>query len=776
MPKKETKDTSKNDAVVLKGKDLLKNTGFLSGLWFSSQEKEEAKEKDTKKEDSDVKTTSVAPKKDTVVASVDDFAALRPKTTTPSRPRPTPSRAKPQHGWRQRAPQHGGHQKKPQHGWYQKPQGYDPRRGGKFKAKPAPTPFSKKPKVAKTSATLVKKESITMWEWLSVKEFAEKMGISHLEVMKKLLENKIMVSINSSIDFETASLIAEEFNVTVVQEQATLNVESFMLGDLQSVLEVDKTAENKALRPPIVTVMWHVDHGKTSLLDYLRKTNVAGGEAGGITQSIGASVIVHKDQRITFIDTPWHELFTTLRARGAKLTNVAVIVIAADDGIMPQTVESIDHAKAAWVPIIIAVTKIDKPQNNFEKIKTDLGRHEIVPEDWGWDVPVIGVSSMTGQGIDDLLEAILLHSEMLELQYNPDRAAVGVVLDAYKDARQWVVSSVIVLTGTLKVWDVIVAYNTYGKVKRMQDWKGKVVKKVQWWEPVQILWLSELPEPGRMVEVVTKEKDAQKRVSHIENEALMEQQVSTVDQFLQDLQWSEKTELRLILKAEWSSSLDALQQAVETVQTPDNVTIKVIRSDVGQFTESDLSLAQASNALVLWFDVATPAILKKKAQAIQVEMKSFAIIYELTDYLTQLTLGMLKKEYEETFIGSLNVLGIFFRKWKEMVIWGKVSEWHVRNGATFKVMRYENEELVEIASGKVTSLQKDQTNVKEMAKWHECGMKVRVGKKVEVWDKLEFYEMQEKKVEKKTEKESQKATEESTEKEVSEGAKEDGAV
>ncbi len=722
------KKDEKKDVVVLKWKDLLGNTWFLSWLWFWSKVQEEEKKPEE----------PIEVKEDSVVASVDDFAALRPQPSdrTVRSAWSRSSARKPQHGGQQRKPQHGWQQRRPQYGGHQKPL-------QKSKA-PAPTPVARKPKVAKTSANLVKKDTIMMGDTLSVKEFAEKMWVSHLEVMKKLLENKIMVSINSSIDFETASLIAEEFDVLVSKEQVSLNVESFMLWDLQAVLDIDKTAENKALRPPIVTVMGHVDHGKTSLLDYLRKTNIAGGEAGGITQSIWASVIQHKDQHITFIDTPGHELFTTLRARGAKLTNVAVIVIAADDGIMPQTIESIDHAKAAWVPIIVAVTKIDKPQNNFEKIKTDLWKYDIVPEEWGWDVPVIGVSSVTGQGIDDLLEAILLHSEMLDLQYNPDRSAVWVVLDANKDSKQWVVSSIIILTGTLQVGDIIVAYNTYGKVKRMQDRRWNIVKKVQGGEPVQILWLSVLPEPGRMVEVVAKEKDAQERVSHIQDQESMEQSASIVDQFLQDLQSSDKTELRLILKAEGSSSLDALNQAVQTVEVPDNVTVKIIRSDVWQFTESDLSLAQASKALILWFDVSVPAILKKKAQALQVEMKSFAIIYELTDYLTDLTQWLIEKEYEEVFIGKLDVLWVFFRKWKDMVIWGKVSEWYIKNGATFKVMREEEDGLAEVASGSITSLQKDKNNVKEVAQWHECGMKVRVAKKIEEGDVLEFFEMQEK--------------------------------
>ena len=764
MPKKNSVE-QKQETKVLKWQELQQNSWFLSWLWFSTSVKEVIKKPE--------------PVEETIV-SVDDFAVLRPKIESPSRssaPRSqsvsssrrsvAPSYKKPpQHWWHQQVPRHSGqiqrggwYQKPPQHGWHQKPAPYAGQsqhwsyqqkwkygsQRPSFPVRPVvQTLVARKPREAKTSANLVKKLSIMMTDTISVKEFAEKMGVSHLEVMKKLLENKIMVSINSSIDFETAALIAEDFGVHVAKEQAGLNVESFMLWDLQAILALDKNAEYKELRSPIVTVMWHVDHGKTSLLDYLRKTNIAWWEAGGITQSIGASVITHNGQAITFIDTPGHELFTTLRARGAKLTNVAVIVIAADDGIMPQTAESFDHAKAAWVPIIIAVTKIDKPQNNFEKIKTDLGRYDIIPEDWGWDVPVVGVSSITGEGIPDLLEEILLHAEMLDLQFNPRRPAVGVVLDAHKDAKKGVVSSVIVLTGTLRVGDVVVAYNTYGKVKRMQNWKGETVSSVTGGEPVQILWLSDLPQPGRMVEVVAKEKDAQQRVSQIQSKEDAESHGTIVEQFLQDLESSDKTELRLILKAEGSSSLDALNQAVLTIQTPPNVTIKVIRSDVGQFSESDLALAQASKALLLWFDVPTPAILKKNAQALQVDMKSFAIIYELTDYLTQLTLWLLKKEYEEVFTGKLNVLGIFFRKGKEMVIGWKVMEWYIKNGETFKVMRKVGEEIVEIAAGTITSLQKDKNNVKEIAQWHECGMKVKVGKKIEQWDTLDFYEMQEK--------------------------------
>lgn len=585
-----------------------------------------------------------------------------------------------------------------------------------------------------------------MGEVISLKEFSEKMGVSHLEVMKKLLENKIMVGINSSLDFDTVTLIATDFGVDVKKEQKQLNVESFMAGDLQAILDIDKTAEKTEPRAPIVTVMGHVDHGKTSLLDYLRKTNIAGGEAGGITQSIGASVVHHAGRDITFIDTPGHALFTALRARGSKITNVAIIVVAADDGLMPQTRESIEHAKAAGVPIIIAVTKIDKAQANMEKIKSDIGAFGLIPEDWGGDVPVLGVSSVTGQGIPELLDAVLLQAEMLDLRFDPRRSAVWVVLDAHKDQKQGVISSIILLTGTLKMTDIIVAYNTYGKVKRMQNWRGQSIKEAKGGDPIQILGLSELPEAGRIVEIVKNEREAQQKVLDIQAQDT-ENKKTTLETFLMELKTWDTAELKLVLRSEGGSSLEALKQAIDAIQLPKNVWVKVISADVGQFTEWDLSLAQASKALLLGFDVPVPSIFKKRAEQHQVEVKSFDIIYELTDFLTLLLQGMIKKEYEEVLTGKLNVLGVFFRKGKEMILWGKCIEWFIKNGAKLKIFRkidWSNEEE-EIANGEITSLQRDKNNVKEVAQWHECGMKVRVQKKIELGDILYFYDMQEKK-------------------------------
>ena len=562
--------------------------------------------------------------------------------------------------------------------------------------------------------------------------------------MKKLIGNGIMTWLNANLDFDTASIIADELWVALKKKEAALDVQSFMEWDLQKILDIDKEAEKQIERAPIVTVMGHVDHWKTSLLDYLRKTSVAWGEAWGITQSIWASMVNYNWKQITFIDTPGHELFTSLRARGAKLTNIAVIVVAADDSVMPQTIESINHAKSAGVPIIIAVTKIDKPGHNMDEIKADIAKCWLTPEDWWGDTPFVWVSSKTGQGIDLLLEYILLQAEMLELKYNPDRQAVWVVVDAYKDPKQGVVASLIVLTGTLKNGDIIVAYNTYGKVRRMQNWLGKNVSKITWWEPVQILWFTELPEPGRIVEVVDNEKEAHTRIEFIKEKESKSSNDWALQQFLSQLKaWdqSKVSELRLILKADGSSSLEALKQAVEGIALPKNVTIKVVHSDVWYFWESDLSLAQASKAILLWFNISMNAILKKKAESLKIEMKVFDIIYELTDYLNNLLQGMVEVEKEEVVVGKLEILWVFHTETREMTVWGIVKEWKIRNKLKFRV--YRGDDI--LTNWEILSLHRNKDEVREVGEGEDCGMKVKIWKKIEVWDILEFYELQDKK-------------------------------
>lgn len=772
---KKTKDSSDGESAKVLKLDELGGWGFLSWLGFAQKAAQKAKEE---YEDDTIVVTPSRPKEPVVKKEepkqpkerTDFISSVFSGKIDPNAPRKekkpviqeTPKveekhvRKEPDlafFDWvkRYEAPKKPGQPQAPQQqrqGTWQPYQGKHPYHGQNQwqKGKPvqqqaAPTPAKKVEKIATTSANLVKKQEIMIEEKITVKEFSEKMGIPLPEVMKKLMQNKIMTSVTASLDFDTAALIAEELGVSVKRKEITLNLESFLSGDLQSILALDKDAEHKESRPPIVTVMGHVDHGKTSLLDYLRKTIVAEGEAGGITQSIWASVVEHNGKQICFIDTPGHELFTSLRARGAKLTNIAVIVVAADDSVMPQTVESIWHAKAAGVPIIVAITKIDKPGKNVEQIKQDLAKYEVIPEDRGGDVPVIGISSKTGQGIPELLENILLQTEMLDLKFNPDRAAAGVILDAHKDPKQGVVSTIIVMTGTLKVWDIVVAYDTYGKVRRMQDWKGKSILKAIGGEPVQILGITNLPEPGRIIEVVANEKEAQQRVAAVVEHEKKSSPESAIQQFLTGLKsgGKEAAELRLILKSDGSSSIEALKQAVAGIQLPKNVNIKIVHTDVGHFNDSDISLAQASGALLLGFNISLNAILKKKAENLKIEMKSFDIIYELTDYLDKLLQGMIEFEKHEVVVGKLEVLGIFYSKGKDMTIWGKIIEGKAKNKLKFRILR--GDEI--LGNGDIVSLHKNKDQVKEMNEGEECGVKVLAGKRIEVGDILEFWEMQE---------------------------------
>ena len=767
LPKKAAKKAAPakkaDDGKILKSDEIGFGGGFLSGLGFTKQEEKPEREDEDSLElhNIEIPLTSNKETSQEEISFSDAPKIRNARVIARAEPRPV----EPSKKQKSTASKAGGNisieqgtyktKEKPQKSWSgldffadhlaQKKQ-HEPKKVEKpaFKKeeKPAPTPTAKVHKEATTSSNLVKKTEVTIEENITVKEFSEKIGVPLPEVMKKLIANGIMTSLNASLDFDTASLIAEDLGVTLKKKEATLDVQSFMEGDLQKILDIDKEAEKQVERAPIVTVMGHVDHGKTSLLDYLRKTSVAGGEAGGITQSIGASMVNYNGKQITFIDTPGHELFTSLRARGAKLTNIAIIVIAADDSVMPQTIESINHAKSAGVPIIIAVTKIDKPGNNMDQIKADVAKYGLTPEDWGGETPFVGVSSKTGQGIDLLLEYVLLQAEMLELKYNPDRQAVGVVVDAYKDPKQGVVASLIVLTGTLKNGDIIVAYNTYGKVRRMQNRLWKNTGKIMGGEPVQILGFTELPEPGRIVEVVSNEKEAHQRIAFIKESEAKASGDGALQQFLAQLKAGDQSkisELRLILKADGSSSLEALKQAVDGLSLPKNVTIKVVHSDVGYFGESDLSLAQASKALLIWFNISMNALLKKKAEGLKIEMKVFDIIYELTDYLNNLLLGMVEVEKEEVIVGKLEILGVFHTETREMTVGGRVKEGKVKNKLKFRV--YRGDDI--LTNGEILSLHRNKDEVKEVNAGEDCGMKVKIGKRIEMGDMLEFYEMQE---------------------------------
>jgi len=588
---------------------------------------------------------------------------------------------------------------------------------------------------SQVSITLKKKEQIVIWSSISIKELSEKMGVPLMAVVKIMLQNKIMGGINTVVDFDTAVLLASEFDVDVTKEQETLSFDALADISLQDVIDSDKDAHTRVTRAPIVTIMGHVDHGKTSLLDYIRRTRMADSEAWWITQSIGASHVTYQGKGITFIDTPGHELFSSLRARWAKLTNIVVIVIAVDDGLMPQTIESINHAKDSWVSIIIAITKVDKQKPDLDKIKADISIHGLIPEDWWWDVPIVQVSSKTGQGIDDLLETILLQAEVLDLKYNPHRPWVWVIIDVTKDARQGIVVSGIVLTWTLSVGHIVTAYNVSWKVKLLVNHMKKSVRHVHGWEPFQLLWFSEVPEPGRIIEVVQNEKVAQQKVAAIRARDAEQQTKTTQQLFLDMKKTQDHLQLKLLLKSDSPSSLEAMKHSIEQLVVPANIKVKIVHSGIGAFSDSDIALAQASWALMIWFHTTISAPIKKSAQYHQVSVINFDIIYELIDYLNGLLQWMIVKERFDVDIGKLSVLAVFFRKEKMMVIWWKIIDGVAKNGCHFRVMR----DGVEIDSWEVTSLQRDQTSVSEVALWYECWMKVKCSKKIEPNDVLELF-------------------------------------
>jgi translation initiation factor IF-2 len=595
---------------------------------------------------------------------------------------------------------------------------------------------TKQEKVYKVSDSLKKKTSVVLPGQITVKEFSEKMWVPLPEVMKVLLSNKIILPAQANIDFDTASLVAVEFDVTIEKEETKTDISHMLEGDLNAILAQDKDAGDVIERAPIVTIMGHVDHGKTKLLDYLRKTDVVKGEAGGITQSIGASQVVHHGKKITFIDTPGHELFTSLRARGAKITNIAIIVVAADDGVKQQTIEAINHAKDAWVQIIVAITKADKWLTKIEEIKGQLAQQGLTPEDrWG-DIMLVPCSAVTGLGIDDLLDAILLQTEMMELRYSPSRRPVATVLEAHKDAKQWVLSTILVMTGTMKVGDVLVAGTSYGRVRKMMNRKGESIKTATGGDPIMILWLNEVPEPGKVVEWVASEKDANKKIEEIKAHDSFQAKVSTAASLLDHINKGEKVQLKLILKADSFGSLEALKYAAQKVELPEGIELKIVHHDVGAITDSDLIFAKAAEALVIGFNVSIPGALKKRADQLRVTVKEYDIIYEFIDFLTLFSQGMIEVEKQQVIIGNLQVLGTFFRRGKEMIIWGKVlTGWVVKNNAYFRVFRGEEQ----LATGQITSLQRNQESVGEVREGYECGMKVRVSKKIELDDRLEFF-------------------------------------
>lgn len=598
-------------------------------------------------------------------------------------------------------------------------------------------PENKTPVVreAKASQTLVRKDEVVLPDNITVKEFGEKLGVSMWELIKKFISNKMMLTMNSVIDRDTAALIAEEFWIKVLKDNSATSIDDLVEWNLTNILAIDKNSETRETRPPIVTIMWHVDHGKTTLLDYMRKTQMTNREAWWITQSIWWSQIIYDNKKITFIDTPGHELFTSLRARWSKITDIIVIVVAADDGVMKQTVEAINHAKDSWCPIIVAITKIDKWIDNSELIKSQLSEHNLIAEDrWG-NIPLVKVSGRTWEWMDELLQNILLFAEEAKLYCDPNRNGLGVVLESHKDVQKWVTTNMILMTGTLKVWDILWIHDTYGKVKKMHNRKWQEIKIAHGGDPIMVLGITNIPEAGKLAEVVATEKIAKDRITQATAVKNVESSIYNLTSKI--LEW-QAVQLKLILKADSRWSLEALKQGLQWVEVPDNIEVKVIHNDIWNFYESDLDLGKVSQAVMLGFNTTIAPEIKKKADAAWIAVRNFKIIYELTDYLNDLLKWMIVVEPQEVYYGRLKVMWVFFRKWNEVIFGWQVIDGKVKNWCYFKAFRWTEE----VASGKITSLQKEQQSVTEITNGHECGMKAKCSKKIEIGDELEFYNME----------------------------------
>lgn len=580
-------------------------------------------------------------------------------------------------------------------------------------------------------------EVIEIEENIIVKDLAEKLEVTPSEVITKLISLGIMANQNQSVDFDTASIIAEEFGVSVKKSSVEEDDE-----EIGFHLDFEDDPKDLKPRPPIVTVMGHVDHGKTSLLDAIRKTAVTEREAGGITQHIGASTINIDGEKIVFLDTPGHEAFTTMRARGAQVTDIAILVVAADDGVMPQTVEAINHAKAANVPIIVAINKMDKPAANPDRIKQELVEYGLVPEDWGGDTICVPVSARNEEGIDDVLEMILLVAEMQELKANPNRKAVGIIVEAELDKGRGPVATVLVQKGTLKVGDIVVSGTAHGRVRAMLNDKGKRVKKATPSIPVMILGLSEVPEAGEHLYVVENEKKArnytQARKEKIREEQLKSSQKVSLDDLFEKIQLGEVKELNVIIKADVKGSVEAVKQSLSKLET-DEVRVNVIHGGVGGITESDVMLASASNAIIIGFNVRPTLTAIDISKRESVDIRTYRVIYDAIEDIESAMRGLLDPTIEEEVIGRAEIRATFKVPNVGMVAGIYVLQGKITRNSKIRLLR----EDVVIYEGDISSLKRFKDDAKEIQSGYEGGLSLENYNDIKEGDIIEAYILKE---------------------------------
>ena len=601
-------------------------------------------------------------------------------------------------------------------------------RNGKNNVKPPvkPAPQEKKADEIRT---------ITLPERMTIGELAEKMKIPASTIIKKLFLEGVMVTVNHEIDYDKAEEIALEYNCIAEQEEK--------VDVIEELLKESEEDESKMIpRPPVVCVMGHVDHGKTSLLDAIRNTHVIAKEAGGITQHIGAYVVSVDGQRITFLDTPGHEAFTAMRMRGANATDIAILVVAADDGVMPQTVEAINHAKAAGTEIIVAINKIDKPSANIERVKQELAEYELVPEDWGGSTVFVPVSAHTQEGIDNLLEMILLTAEMSELKANPDRAARGLVIEAELDKGKGPVATVLVQKGTLRVGDPVAAGSCYGKVRAMMDDKGRRVKEAGPSTPVEILGLSDVPNAGEIFVATANEKEARSFAETFisqSREKLLEETKSkslSLNDIFDQIKEGNLKELDLIVKADVQGSVEAVKQSLLKLSN-EEVVVKIIHGGVGAINESDVSLASASNAIIIGFNVRPDVTAKDTAEREGVDVRLYRVIYDAIADVERAMKGMLDPIFEEKIIGHAEVRQTFKASGVGTIAGSYILDGVFQRGCSVRISR-EGKQIYEVS---LASLKRFKDDVKEVKAGYECGLVFEKFNDLQEFDQVEAYTM-----------------------------------
>ena len=583
----------------------------------------------------------------------------------------------------------------------------------------------------------ISEDTILVKDGMTVGELSEVLSVSSTELIKKLLmELKIMANINQSLTLEQIELIAMDYGKEI-QEEVEINKE-----DLDLYFEVEDQDKDLKERAPIVTIMGHVDHGKTTLLDTIRNTRVTAGEAGGITQHIGAYQVRAKDKKITFLDTPGHAAFTTMRARGAKITDVTILVVAADDGVMPQTIEAINHAKAAEVPIIVAVNKMDKPQANPDRVMNELVEYGLISEEWGGDTIFVPISALKGEGIDELLENILLVTEMQELKANPNRLALGTVIEAKLDKGRGAVATLLVQNGTLNVGDPLVVGNTYGRVRAMINDRNKNINVAKPSTPVEITGLQDVPNAGDRFVVFGDEKTARqigekRQQQYIETTRQASSSVS-LDTLFEQMKQGEMKDLNIIIKADVQGSVEALAMSLAKIDV-EGVNVRIIHTGVGAINESDITLAVASNAVVIGFNVRPDGNAKQMAQTEQVDIRLHSIIYKVIEEIEAAMTGLLDPEFVEKVIGLAEVRQVYKVSKIGTIAGAYVTEGKVSRDGKVRVIR----DSVVIYEGEIDTLRRFKDDVKEVQSGYECGMTVENFNDIKEGDVFEVYIMEE---------------------------------